>query len=60
MRHKWNGKPSGNANDYKAGLSVACVRCECVKEIVAGKLTYFINDSVYDKAPPCEFQPLIP
>jgi len=53
MRHKWNGKAKGNGNDYGGGLVVACKTCGCVKEIVKGRPTYFINDIVYDKSPKC-------
>lgn len=54
MRHKWNGKPIGNGDDYKGGLAVACVNCGCVKEIIGGKPTYFLKDTVYEKAPLCK------
>jgi hypothetical protein len=43
-RHKWNGR-------IKA--AVACIKCGCVREPVKGKAIYFLNDTVYHKAPPC-------
>lgn len=52
-RHKWNGKLKGNGNDGKGGIVVACINCECVKELVQSRVTYFVNDTVYDKAPKC-------
>lgn len=45
--HKWSGKIGRNT-------TVACVKCECVKELIKGSITYFINDTVYHKAPKCE------
>lgn len=53
QRHKWNGKAYGNCEEGKGGLGVACLNCDCVKEIIRGKPTYFIDDTVYHKAPPC-------
>lgn len=47
MRHKWNGKAKRN-------FAVSCKRCDCVKEIIKGNATYFINDTVTDKAPKCQ------
>lgn len=58
-RHKWNGKATGNGNEYYGGLAVACVKCGCTKEIVNGRPTYFINDSCYDKAPKCDERLLV-
>ena len=50
-RHKWNGKV-GNSRDM---LVVACVKCDMVKQMVAGIPTYFRDDIVWDKlAPPCD------
>lgn len=46
MRHKWTGKLKNGA--------VACIHCHCIKEMVKGQPTYFINDSVYLKAPKCQ------
>ena len=48
-RHKWDGKV-GNCRD---ALVVSCIKCGCIKQTVSGFLTYFINDTVYDKAPKC-------
>lgn len=48
MRHKWNGKIKGKLK------IVGCLKCPCVKELIGSKITYFINDNVTDKAPPCE------
>lgn len=50
-RHKWDGKAVGS-------YAVGCMVCGCVKEIIAGKATYFIKDTVYDKAPKCKPQEL--
>lgn len=47
MKHKWNGKIKG---------VVACVNCGCVKEVVNGKIIYFLNDTVYHNAPVCKHQ----
>lgn len=49
--HKWNGTVNHKCVD---GGTVACVLCGCVKQYVKGIVTYFINDTVYDrKAPKC-------
>jgi hypothetical protein len=52
-RHKWNGRVIGESSGFRGGLSVACMKCGCVKEIIGGKITYFLNDSVNTKAPEC-------
>ncbi len=49
MRHKWGGKVGYG----KDNSSVGCVNCDCVRQYVGGKVTYFLNDNVTDKAPPC-------
>lgn len=45
MKHKWNGKIRNGA--------VSCINCNCIKEIVRGEVQYFINDTVYLRAPIC-------
>lgn len=32
---------------------VGCIYCKCVKERIGGAITYFIGDTVYNKAPIC-------
>lgn len=59
ITHKWSGKPIGNCNDYKGGLGVVCVNCGCVKEIIRGRITYFLNDTVTERAPKCKDNPAI-
>lgn len=60
-RHKWNGRgdlaPMGTSN--RGGLAVSCIKCGCVREYVKGIATFFIDDSVYDKAPKCDERLLI-
>lgn len=51
-RHQWSGK-TGYGKDNS---SVACLHCDCVRQFVGGKPTYFLNDTVYDKAPECSGQ----
>jgi len=46
-RHKWNGPIS-------KGFVSGCMACDCVREIIRGKVTYFINDTVSEKSPKCE------
>ena len=54
-RHSWDGKCSGNGNDYKGGYAITCNKCGCVKEFVNGIPTYFIDDIVFDRiAPRCD------
>lgn len=53
-RHKWNGRPWKNSHGYRGGMSVGCVNCNCVKEIIQGRVTYFLNDVVHEKAPKCK------
>lgn len=48
-RHKWDGVLG---NHIDGGIQV-CFKCECTRERVAGKVIYFINDSVYHSAPNC-------
>lgn len=45
-RRKWDGKVA-------VGLAVGYKKCDCVKEIIGGKVTYFLNDALTEKAPPC-------
>lgn len=52
-RHKWSGKVRGESSGYRGGYTVGCLKCECVKEIIGGRVTYFLNDNVTDKAPLC-------
>lgn len=54
VRHRWAGKALGNCNDNKAGLGTSCIKCGCVKEMIANKITYFIDDTVTDYAPKCD------
>lgn len=51
MRHKWG---STTKLKSKESSSVGCVRCGCVRQYVGGKVTYFLNDTVYDRAPKCD------
>lgn len=53
MRHKWSSTMRSGA--------VSCLMCDCIREYVRGKVTYFLNDSVTEKAPKCDpnnFKPL--
>ncbi len=55
IKHKWNGPDSKvKATTNNGGLMVACLRCGCIKEYVAGKVTYFANDNVYYTSPSCD------
>lgn len=54
MKHKWVGKATKEASGYKGGDCARCIKCGCVKEIIHGKLTYFLNDNIYEKAPECK------
>lgn len=50
-RHSWGWTPKSKTIDISAQ---GCKKCSCVRQWVAGDVTYFINDNVYLKAPPCE------
>jgi len=52
-RHKWSGTSRVKSSSEFGGLAVACKNCGCVKEFVKGQPTYFLNDSVFTKAPEC-------
>jgi len=54
MRHKWIGKAIGESSGYRGGTVAVCEKCGCVKEIIGGRITYFIRDYLYDKAPKCK------
>lgn len=49
-RHRWDFTPKNKTID--AGVS-QCKNCKCVREFIAGKPSYFINDCAYPKAPNC-------
>lgn len=52
MRHKWGGNLKTKGKDNS---SVGCIKCGCVRQYVGGIVTYFIDDTVYDRhAPPCD------
>lgn len=53
-RHKWDQPVYGDNYYVNGGRSAYCINCGCVKERIKGIITYFINDTVYDKAPPCD------
>lgn len=46
-RHKWNGKA-------RKGVAVGCLNCRCVKEIIGGIPSYFMDDTVTTIAPNCD------
>lgn len=49
MRHKWSGAFISKSVD---GGTASCVRCGMVKQYVKGIVTYFLNDTVYDRRVP--------
>jgi hypothetical protein len=53
-RHKWSGKPITRTID--GGVFPCLNGCGCLREFVKGEAVYFLNDSVYHKAPPCKQQ----
>lgn len=60
-RHKWDGKAIGDSQGYRGGVGATCKKCGCVKEIIGGKMTYFIDDTLHDgKAPTCDERLLKP
>ena len=48
MKHKWNGKIRDKLK------IVGCLKCDCVKELIGSKITYFMHNNLTYKAPPCE------
>lgn len=51
MRHKWDWQIKSICVD---GGCSTCIKCGMIKQYVAGKATYFLNDNVYLKAPKCK------
>lgn len=52
--HKWSSPNTGKkATSNKGGVATSCLRCGCVREYVNGKVTYFINDTIYFQSPEC-------
>lgn len=59
--HKWDRPNKGRkATGNKGGLVASCLRCGCVREYVAGRVTYFLNENIYFKSPNCESLIVIP
>lgn len=55
-RHKWSFNLSNvKKRDSNSGGGIAsCLKCGCVKEYVAGRVTYLLNDTIYFTAPKCD------